>query len=370
MKQILISGYYGYNNAGDEAILHALCQLFSHDQVQISVLASDDLYTHIHPPLQVVPRMDPLAILRALKSCDLFISGGGGLFQDVTGFGSIPYYGGLLYMAKKMGIPTLIFGQGIGPIRHQANRHLFKFLTGGVDHLAVRDPESVSFLTQLGFQPERLSLMADPVLTLDPTPQETIKEYLTQEGLNPNIPMIGIAIRPWDEWFEKQLKSFSSVLAQFAIQKQAQLLLIPFQPKTDTWLCETAAYSMYTRPPEHCPPIHVLSGQYTPTDMMGIIGMTQLMVGMRLHSLIMAARMQIPSVGLVYDPKVRLFSESVDFPFIESITQLNDADQFYAALENTWQNKEEISTHLSKTLPLLQNRVYDSVRVALKLLKI
>jgi polysaccharide pyruvyl transferase WcaK-like protein len=133
-------------------------------------------------------------------------------------------------------------------------------------------------------------------------------------------------------------------------------------------MCHEAAYSIQTRPSSYVPPLCVLQGQYSPLEMQGIIGQMDLIVGMRLHALIMAASQCVPAVGLVYDPKVRHFAESVDYRYVGSITALSQADLFYQYLTDTWDHRSQLRLQLHRKLPELQQRVYEARGIALKLL--
>lgn len=367
-KRILISGYYGFDNAGDEAILAAFYQLFSPYGIDLSVLSASADHVIPGTEFEAVPRLKLPAVLDAMRRSDLFISGGGGLFQDVTGFGSVPYYGGLLWLARQRGLRTMVLGQGLGPLRLWPNRAFVKQVLKGVDAISVRDPDSFEMLQRMQLPAGKIHQCADPVLTLQPAHYAQVQQLLIDEGLDLERPIIGISIRPWNTWFEKQLKAFTSVLAQFAARINGQILLIPFQPEHDTWMCHEAAYSLRTRPAAYVPPVHVLEGHYSPLEMQGLIGQLDLMVGMRLHALIMAASLAVPAVGLVYDPKVRHFAESVDYRYVGSITALSQADLFYQYLSDTWDRRHSLRSQLQARLPQLQHRVYEAREIALKLL--
>lgn len=368
MKTVVVSGYYGFNNSGDEAILAAFCQLLTPYGIRLKVLCTSPYHQIPGCEFEAIGRLDLPAIIQALRSADLFISGGGGLFQDVTGLGSVPYYGGLLWLAQRLGVPTMVLGQGLGPLRLAPNRWLVKQIFKGVNALSVRDPDSFEMLRQMQLPAQRIHQCADPVLTLQPAHPSHIQQLLLHEGLDLNRPMIGVSIRPWSTWFEKQLKAFTAVLAQFAARTGSQLVLIPFQPEHDSWMCHEAAYSIQTRPSSYVPPLYVLQGQYSPLEMQGIIGQMDLIVGMRLHALIMAASQCVPAVGLVYDPKVRHFAESVDYRYVGSITALSQADLFYQYLTDTWDHRSQLRLQLQRKLPELQQRVYEARGIALKLL--
>ncbi|PIQ27400.1 polysaccharide pyruvyl transferase CsaB [bacterium (Candidatus Blackallbacteria) CG17_big_fil_post_rev_8_21_14_2_50_48_46] len=370
MKRVLISGYYGFHNTGDEAILTAICQLLSPFELEIKVLTAQEDHELQGCQFQAIQRTQMAQIYQTLQNTDLFISGGGGLFQDVTGLGSIPYYGGLLWLARRLNVPTLIFSQGLGPLRMPWSRWAVSKIFHGCSGISLRDQDAIDLLKEIKGPVQRTVLSADPVLAMRGMPPGRAEEILRQEGLNPDYPIIGVSIRPWKTWYEKQLKSFTAVLSQFARQARAQLLFIPFQADQDTWMCHEAAYAIQTRPAACQPGLHVLRGNYSPLEIFSLIGQMDMIVGMRLHSLIMAAANRVPAVGIVYDPKVRSFSEMVGYPFMGSVTSLSHSDHFYQYLFTTWQEREAIRKSLDQKLPALENRVYEAVRIALQLLGI
>ena len=94
MVNILISGYYGFDNIGDESILRTLVSsLREHiPDCSLTVLSHNPTSTREKYGVEAVDRMSPVAILRAVKKCDMLISGGGSLLQDVTSSKSLHYY--------------------------------------------------------------------------------------------------------------------------------------------------------------------------------------------------------------------------------------------------------------------------------------
>lgn len=364
MKRILISGYYGFGNLGDEAILTAIKDLLIPYNFELCALSSRPHLTTQQHQIKAISRLNPLEIIPTLKRSQLFISGGGGLFQDTTGMGSVPYYAGLIQLAHLLSIPTMIFGQGIGPIKYQWNRWLLKKILADSQAIYVRDSSSLNFLKQLEV-PAKLT--ADPVLTLASAPELHSQQILHQAGINVDQPIIGLCIRPWKSWYEKQLKSLTSIISQFANQIEAQILLIPFQMNKDKWLADEASYSLVCRP--EVPNVVILDRVCTPYEMMGIIGQLDIMVGMRLHSLIMAAAQCIPAVGLVYDPKVQHFSEAMQYSYMPSISALSNSDLFYNKLLNTWTNRKLITKHLETQLPQHKQKVYQAIKKILEIIK-
>ena len=93
MVKVAISGYYGFKNFGDEAILSVLVNhLKEHENIDITVFSSDKEYTSKTYSVNSVKRFDLKNVIKTIRETDVLISGGGSLLQDVTSFKSLVYY--------------------------------------------------------------------------------------------------------------------------------------------------------------------------------------------------------------------------------------------------------------------------------------
>ena len=101
MYKILISGYYGFDNIGDESILNAVIKSIRArlPDCALTVLSHDPAGTRKKYGVEAVDRMAPLESLRAVRRCDMLISGGGSLLQDVTSSKSLRYYLAIIRLA-------------------------------------------------------------------------------------------------------------------------------------------------------------------------------------------------------------------------------------------------------------------------------
>ena len=86
MTRVVISGYYGFANAGDEAMLAAIVGSLKDiiPDVAITVITGNCRMTRENHKVQAVHRLNFFAIAAAIRRCDILISGGGSLLQDVT----------------------------------------------------------------------------------------------------------------------------------------------------------------------------------------------------------------------------------------------------------------------------------------------
>lgn len=147
-KKIVISGYYGFHNSGDEAVLQSiLIALQQHAQaagieIEPIVLSIDPEWTSATYGVKSVHRMKLVEVRQAIYESSGLISGGGSLLQDVTGSKSIPYYLGIIKLAQWMGKPTFIYAQGIGPVNRKLFHPLIKSVFRKCTYISVRDEQS------------------------------------------------------------------------------------------------------------------------------------------------------------------------------------------------------------------------------------
>jgi len=309
---ILLAGYFGFDNAGDEAIFESVVENFRrlHPSAHLKALVQDP-QTARRLNVEAVPRKDLAKVWKAMRGSDLFVLGGGGLFQDVTGPGSVFYYGGLLGLAKLAGCPSVFFCQGYGPI----NGTLQKVFTRQVLRLpkliTVRDEESRAELEELGLPAGSVHLSADPALLLSPLEINDMRAILSEEDLLVELgrselpngqlssvgPLVAVTVRPWPGL---PLEELASALKGFRKETSARYLLLPFQPERDL---EPSRRLVSLLDGE----ARLLERPLQPKALTGILACCDMVIGMRLHSLILATVGNPPLYGLSYDPKVERF---------------------------------------------------------------
>jgi polysaccharide pyruvyl transferase CsaB len=317
----LVSGYYGFLNLGDEAILAGLLVGFRQmaPETQITVLSAAPASTARMHGASAVHRAKPLAIWREMRMRRLFISGGGGLLQDSTSARSALYYLSLLRMARMAGAKTAVLAQSIGPIRRRAVRVLARRVLSNCDLITVRDEHSVRELEAIGVRGREFHVAADLSFLLPFRPQAA-------EGR----PRIGVAVRPWGNqrlW----VPTLSRALESAARQLQAQLVLLPMHRNLDFELCAAMREMISPRP-------DVLTAE-SPHEMLELVSACELVVAMRLHALIFAAITGVASVAISYDPKVEAFAQGASLPQGGSIPHL-DPGGLEERIREAWGRRE------------------------------
>ena len=109
--KVLLSGYYGFDNAGDEAVLYAIVHALrdANPDIEITVLSNQPEKTALQLDVHAVNRWGKSGLIKAVKDCDVLISGGGSLLQDVTSKNGILYYLGLIKLAQVLKKKVMIY---------------------------------------------------------------------------------------------------------------------------------------------------------------------------------------------------------------------------------------------------------------------
>lgn len=302
-NKIVISGYYGFNNAGDEAMLFAILKTLENHftNPDITVISGNPERTMTMFPVKAVSRFDGWHILQKLKNSSLLISGGGSLLQDVTSWKSLMYYLSIIGCGICLRNKVFLYSQGIGPVKHSWVRFLLKFVLNHVSAITVRDEESKKFLERLGVK-NQIYCTADAVLSLPPVDTRKGEKIATYYGIPTHKKIIGISVRRWmdtDSWMEK----LQAYMNQMNARDEYAFVFVPMQhPEDYKTICDYIKDRRDT---------YILKESYDTETLMSLIGTFDLLIGVRLHALIFAALMHIPLIGISYDPKIDNFLHSL-----------------------------------------------------------
>ncbi|MGI5819557.1 MAG: polysaccharide pyruvyl transferase CsaB [Armatimonadota bacterium] len=300
--RIAISGYFGFGNAGDEAVLAATLgelrrRMPNADPV---VLSGDPAITEALHDVEAAPRWPLRALLRTIRSSDLLISGGGSLLQNATSLASLGYYLLVLARARHEGLPYVIHAQGLGPLNGWVARRMVRRYLRRAEAVTLRDETSLALARQLGAPEELVSLTADPAFLLEPAAGAEIDAILSDLGVDARRPLIGMVVREWRA--AREALGPLAKIARLGVERWgARTIVMPFHLPDDLEVShELAAVA---------PEVALVDRELHPRALLGLIGRLDLLVSMRLHALIFAAATAVPAVGLSYDPKVEALCE-------------------------------------------------------------
>ena len=213
MKRIVVSGYYGAKNAGDEAMLAAMLEVLGDldPELHITVISADPEDTERRHGVHAVGALDAGKIFSAVRRADLLISGGGSLLQNVTSRRSLYYYMAVILLALLLGRRVMLYAQGVGPVTGRFACRCMRWLGNRVSLITVRDEGSMAELRRLGITRPPMECTADPVLGIRPVGREAGRAILAQYGADGAKPVIGVSVRDWQGW-----QHYKEILAEIS----------------------------------------------------------------------------------------------------------------------------------------------------------
>jgi len=350
--RIVLSGYYGFDNAGDEAILYSiiLCIREIDSDASITVLSNNPYKTKRLYGVDSVNRWNLIEITNAINASDVLVSGGGSLLQDITGVKSLAYYLGVIAIARMLGKPVFLYAHGVGPL----NSSLGRLMTRAVVNkcatlLSTRDEQSKQEFLDIGIQ-KNIEITADPVLSIEVN--DEIKkcgiEIKKELGITSNDLLI-VSVRSWSGC-EKLYSKIAECCDEY-VRSGGEVLLLPLHFPHDLPACQEVARRMENDN-------FIANKNYTVQHFLGIFYMSHIVIAMRLHALIMACVFGKPIIGISYDPKVDRFLYQVGLKAVCNV------EQGYIQRSNTDQHKNNICSEMKRIIDdwdneskRIQNRV-------------
>jgi len=300
----LINGYFGFGNAGDEAVLAAML-------AHLRVLDSGATFTATSGnPRQTeemhgcgaIGRQNPRELLSAISKCDVFLSGGGSLVQDVTSVRNAVYYTTLLRTAKMLGKPTMVYAQGVGPLRSVAARRAARAAFQGARIVTVRDGDSARLLREIGVT-RAVEITADPVWDLG-SAEWGVRSAEWGSGGAQWV----VAVRSWPGREFDAVSRTVAAIRGAAKDAGATVRFLAMQPRVDDVLLGSLV-----EPSEWME----TKGKH-PREIIEAVSDASVVLAMRLHALIFAASVGVPVVAFDYDPKVRALANIIGAPLVSS----------------------------------------------------
>lgn len=363
MSDIIISGYHGFANSGDEALLFAILNSIRKQRkdTSVTVLSKVPDETAVQYNVNSVYRYNFLKIKKEMKNAKMLLFGGGSLLQDVTSSKSILYYLAIISLAQRCGIKTMLYANGIGPINKNINRHFAAKVLNKVDIITLRDDKSDEELKKLGVTAPKVVITADPAFTIDTDISFSGEYYTKRAGVKDNTKLFAVSIRDYKNsasCFEKELaKLCDSIIETHGIYP----LFIPMQYPLDVKISQRVISQM-----KHTG--YIINRELSVAEMFSILSETQLLFGMRLHSLIYATTLAIPAMALVYDPKISAFMESLNQPDWICAESFN-AKEAKEIFDRVIREREQRIAILQKTNVTLKNKAEENAAYAINLLE-
>ncbi len=394
MATIMIGGYYGAGNVGDEAILASIVKelrLQRPNNLDISfiVLSWDPEKTSKELDVESIHWKDMDALVDSASRADLIIVGGGGIFHDYWGIDPETYlrrsswditaFGSLPILAKLLDIPCMIYAVGVGPFQSDLAKYHTRLAFERCQVATVRDNESLEYLIQTGLNINDpngpiIKVLPDPTFTLRTSSEDSSKviDYLRQHNIPDEVPILGVVLHYWDlgspldVWLPIISKGIQAFLKQ---NEDIHCVTIPFQvnpvtPFTNDALVLNEMANLINLPER----IHTIEEPLSPMFVQSLIEQCDIVVGMRLHLAIMALNSGTPVVAIASRPKVLSAMKLLGIDEYCVNTMTPEPDAFVGIVQKAWEHREVIRKKLLTQSEELRTGAKENAKLALRLI--
>lgn len=314
----VVSGYYGFHNNGDDALLMALIEDIKteKDDARMIVLSASPNETKKAYGVDSVNRINPFALRRVMREARVLLSGGGSLLQDETSSKSLWYYLIIIRLAKKCALKVMQFANGFGPVKKKKDIELTRgTINECVDLITLRDEESAEAMKKIGVTAE-MTVTADPALLLEGAGKREVRLIFEREKI-PFGDYISVSVREWKRSAPHFEKDTASVLKKTAEKYGFNIIFVPMQQPHDAAISERMARIIGER-------AFVIKDPLSIRETIGVIGASKLNLAMRLHAMIYSVSAGVRTVALRYDPKVDGFMKYVGLKNIVDVERLDE----------------------------------------------
>ena len=362
---ILLSGYYGFGNAGDEFILQYISYFLAQRyDASIYALSFDAAYSHsLINNIKFIDRNDFKKIADILSFSDLSALGGGGLFQDYdkiepSALFAHPEYGVQSYanvpiLSKIYKRPVAYLFQGVGPFFSPDAKSFARFAFSLADYISVRDV--ASYKTLVDIKCENAFLSADPIFL-------TSFNKHDGKGNKSRRVKIGISLRRWA--FGNLENHYIDIMTKFVnkIIDFGDVYFFSFQD-LDEHNNDSYIYYKIREKINYCDRFSLIRFKDCSLDEFEQkISAVDFFVGMRYHSIALAAKHNVPFIALSYWNKV--YELSKDFfldKYCIDIYHQFSFDDMIALFDSLIKNKSILKEKMCLGMRKIKKRIANGV---------
>lgn len=374
--KIGIVGNYGNNNQGDEAILGGIItqleRTFALKREDILVFTNNskhakDLYGVSTAPLFIDKKTDIMKFISTcihhrsiIKELDVLLIGGGGILMDL--YRSNPFvYGMYGLLVKWTKTPAFIFGAGAGPINTRIGRLFIRMIGNAVQHVLVRDQASKALLASIGVK-KPIDVVLDPAFYLE-EPGCKQKEHA---GLQ-----IGVTAVPYYSgiyWPEEDQHIYNAYVRGMAnnldmlMNKQSDAVIHFFSTRfpEDKQAAEDIQSLM-----KHRSRTLVYQENLNHQEVYAALSEQDLVIGTRLHSLILALTAKTPVIAVSYHHKVTDVMDALELNrYIVQIDELDQTDDLFEGIyQHMEANSKQTTEEFDSIVPLVREQAINGMDV-------
>jgi len=384
--KIVITGYFGHGNLGDEAILSGIINAFN-EQIKNSKIIILSNYPSVIKKLHDVPsvRDFPTGIrsfllwilsgefintLRELRTADLFVFAGGGVLSDEIRWQNVFESFIRIILPKFFHVRMMTYSLGAGPIETKLGKLLTKIAFNQFDIITVRDEASRKCLIDTGLK-KRITVTADPGVLISPKDKPKLRD-LTGKPIHNFSKKYKIGLAPAAMFFSEKtwpgkrkdyirlLHSFAKIGDFVTEELNSDVFLFQLSPNFDTNFCAKVQQQMNNKS-------QLMYSAYTHLEIAGALAQMDMIIGSRFHSVVLATALTVPFVAIIYHHKTKCFLEYIQ-QIHRGVPLDFNLEEFLDLILDTWKQRLRMIKELEIIIPNLKKQAEVPAINALSLL--
>jgi polysaccharide pyruvyl transferase WcaK-like protein len=280
----------------------------------------------------------------------------------------------LLPYAKRRGKKVVFHDVGVGPVHTAAGREVLRRALAAGDLFLIRDPESLALAREVGLPPKPVHLVADAAFDHAPASAARVAEIIRGLALDPARSRVGVNVNAYlDSWASENrgnvdAERFATVLAEIAdrmVSEWRVAVVFFVTQRMDETITRQVQQRMNRR--EHS---RILGNrELAPEELQGAMGEMAFFLGMRLHSLLLAASRETPIAGLAYQSKVESMLRYLELPDSAVPLAPFEAESLWQRIDDRWRHRDDIRRRLTGRVAEMRKLARESMRLTADLLR-
>jgi polysaccharide pyruvyl transferase CsaB len=350
MSKLLVAGYFGCGNLGDDAILLGFTEGATERGHRLTALSGSPEETYRLHGIPSIQRKDRAAVKAAIAEHDALVFAGGSIFQDVTSAKSTLYYADLVREAKAQGKKIILLGQGVGPLNTFLGKTATRFAFRHASAVAVRDEESSKLLHSIGVV-RPMSVTADTAFLMPEFSPEKDNDSSNYEVAG--MKTVGLAPRPHGKG-DEVAKLFSEI-AKLLFANGYMPMLLEMDREMDGPLLQAIEKV-------HGGKIASMKKIGSPRELQKRMIRMEAVISVRLHGGIIASTVGVPSLLLSYDPKVASFAKQANLPAPLSMNNLT-AQRVFDSFQAIMKDREKAVNSIQNRKVALREKAFENINL-------
>lgn len=348
-RYVVLHGFYGMGNIGDEAILAASLEALRRTttlEPYVFAWNAEAVRAAFGVRALVPHRVRVARVLHVLLQSQALLLGGGGILRDYgDGPASLLRWLRPMALAQGLGVPTMTWSVGVEAVRYEASHAALRTVLGCADVVTVRDTDSARRLAALGID-RPVHVTADPVPALARAARALRRPH---DG----PPNLVVALRHWyvtrsqtedPTVFERMLDAVAAACDALHERRGCAITFVPLRTRDghddDRRVAAEVARRM------RAPVRRIEDPDPSVEATLRHLAEADVVLAMRLHAVVMATSLGIPTVAIAYAPKVEGYMADLGCAEACAPPQAITADWLIGRIEGALDQRDRLAVDL------------------------